>query len=365
MRIALVVPGGVDRSSEYRVIPALLALISRLALNNDVRVFALYQELDPGEWQAAGAHIRNIGSKRTVFRAVRAICAEHRSAPFSVVHAIWSGWCGLIAVASGKILGIPSLVHVAGGELTSIPEIAYGGRLKWYGRIRETLNLRAASAVTAASTPIIDMLSQLGVAAHRIPLGVDLTAWPPRHPVRRDLSRPARLVHVASLNRVKDQPVLLRALASLMRAGVNFEMNIVGEDTLNGEIQLLAAELDLADRVRFLGFLPRRQLRPVVEAADLMILTSRHEAGPLAMLEAAVVGVPTVGTAVGHIREWSPAAAASVPVGDWASLGTTIQVMLEDEELRLRIARGAQHRAVREDADYTADCFQTLYARLL
>ena len=28
MRIALVVPGGVDRSGEYRVIPALLALIA-------------------------------------------------------------------------------------------------------------------------------------------------------------------------------------------------------------------------------------------------------------------------------------------------------------------------------------------------
>jgi glycosyltransferase involved in cell wall biosynthesis len=48
----------------------------------------------------------------------------------------------------------------------------------------------------------------------------------------------------------------------------------------------------------------QRQLRPIVEAADLMILSSCHEAGPLVMLEAAVAGVPTVGTAVGHIREW-------------------------------------------------------------
>src|SRR5450631_2983444 len=62
MRIALVVPGGVDRSLEYRVIPALLALISRLAIHNDVHVFALYQEIEAGESQAAGAHIHNIGS---------------------------------------------------------------------------------------------------------------------------------------------------------------------------------------------------------------------------------------------------------------------------------------------------------------
>jgi glycosyltransferase involved in cell wall biosynthesis len=365
MRIALVVPGGVDRSLEYRVIPALLALIGRLALNNDVQVFALHQETAAGEWPAAGAHIRNIGSKRTALRALRAIRAEHHKAPFDLVHAIWSGWCGLIAVTSGRLLGIPSLIHIAGGELASIAEIGYGGRLRWYGRLREAWNLRAASAVTAASAPIIDMLTELGVAAHRIPLGVDLTAWPARDPMPRDPSRPARLVHVASLNPVKDQATLLRALASLMRSGVDFEMNVVGEDTLNGVIQSLAAELGLSERVRFLGFLPQRQLRPIVEAADLMILSSRHEAGPLAVLEAAVAGVPTVGTAVGHIREWSPAAAACVPVGDWARLADRIRELLADEDLRLRIAREALRKAVSEDANHTAQCFQRLYATLL
>ncbi len=111
------------------------------------------------------------------------------------------------------------------------------------------------------------------MAAHRVPLGVDLAAWPPRDPVPRDPNRPAKFIHVASLNRVKDQTTLLRALASLMRSGVNFEMNVVGEDTLNGEMQAMAAELGLSERVRFLGFLTQRQLRPIVEAADLMILT--------------------------------------------------------------------------------------------
>ena len=83
------------------------------------------------------------------------------------------------------------------------------------------------------------------------------------------------------------------------------------------------------------------------------------------MLEAAVVGVPTVGTAVGHILEWSPAAASCVPVGDWAALAKGISQMLQDEDLRLHVAREALRRAVREDADYTAESFQRLYATLL
>jgi glycosyltransferase involved in cell wall biosynthesis len=237
--------------------------------------------------------------------------------------------------------------------------------LKWRGRAREALTLRAASALTAASAPVIETLSNRGLSALRIPLGVDLTTWPPREPVRRHPTQPARLVHVASLNRVKDQPTLLRALASLVRSGVSFEMDIVGDDTLHGEVQTLAASMGLSERVRFRGFLRQRELRPLIEAADLMLISSRHEAGPIAMLEAAVAGVPTIGTAVGHLHEWSPHAAVSVAVGDWARLAQAIAGILDDEELRLRIAREALQRAVREDADYTADLFQALYASLI
>ncbi len=365
MRIALVVPGGVDRTGEYRVIPALLSLIGRLSPHHDVQVFALHQERGAGEWDLAGARIRNVGDRYTALRAVRMISSAHRVKPFDLVHSIWAGWCGLIAVTSARILGIPSLVHIGGGELEAIPDIGYGGRLNWRGRLREAFTLRRASAVTAASAPVIQKLSTLGIAGHRIPLGVDLAAWPPRDPVRREPGRRARLIHVASLNRVKDQLTLLRALAALRQSGVGFEMNIVGEDILKGEIQSVAAHLGLTGQVNFLGFLTQRELRLYVERADLMILSSRHETGPLAMLEAAVAGVPTVGTAVGHIGEWSPDAAVSVPVADSARLAEAVAGMIADEDLRLRIAHEALRRAVREDADYTARSFQALYATLL
>src|SRR3974390_3310964 len=102
MRIALVVPGGVDRSGEYRVIPALLALIERLARGNDVHVFAFAQEAQAAEWDLLGAHVYNVGASRARLRAVRSIWRQHRVAPFDVVHAIWSGPCGLVAVAAGR-----------------------------------------------------------------------------------------------------------------------------------------------------------------------------------------------------------------------------------------------------------------------
>lgn len=365
MKLALVVPGGVDRSGEYRVIPALLALITRLSARHEVHVFALHQEADPGGWELCGGRVHNIGSGWTRARAVRAILHEHRSAPFDLLHSFFSGACGLITVSAARLLGVPSVVHVAGGEPVRLPSIRFGGRLTWRGRLQETVVLAAATAVTAASAPQIELLAALGAAPRRVPLGVDCAgAWPATEPIPRRAGEPARLIHVASLNRVKDQPTLLRALARLAQESEDLHVDIVGEDTLGGAIQRLARGLGLADRLRFHGFLTQRQLLPLMQAAHALVVSSRHEAGPVAVLEAAALGIPTVGTAVGHIAEWAPEAALAVPVGDWQALAAALREVLSDERLRLRLGRAAWTRAVREDADFTAGCFETLYAEL-
>jgi glycosyltransferase involved in cell wall biosynthesis len=365
MKLALVVPGGVDRSGEYRVIPALLALIERLSAHHELHVFALYQEPDPATWKLLGARVHNIGRRATGLRAVRAILREHRAAPFELVQSFFSGACGLIAVSAARLLGIPSVVHVAGGEPVRFADIHYGGRLRLRGRLQERVVLSTATALTAASARQLELLAALGAAARRVPLGVDcVQAWPARAPVRRRTDEPARLIHVASLNRVKDQTTLLRALSLLAQAPHAFHLDVVGEDLLAGEIQRLARELGLADRVRFHGFMTQQQLMPLMRQAHVLVVSSRHEAGPVAVLEAAALGVPTVGTAVGHVAEWAPEAAIAVPVRDAQSLAAALRQVLADEAHRLRLARAAWTRAVWEDADYTARSFEALYEEL-
>ena len=363
MKLALVLPGGVDRSGERRVIPAFLALIERLARSHEVHVFVLHQEAAPSRWTLAGAQIHNIGDGWTRVRAIRAICVEHRRGPFDLIHAIFSGSCSLIAVAAAKWLRRSSVVHIAGGELVAMHAIDYGGRRKWKGRLREALVLHGASVVTAASAPIIDSLRALGLNPRRVPLGVDLRKWLPLSP-RVRTEETARLIHVASINRVKDQSTLLHALAVLVAEGVDFRMDMVGVDTLQGDMQALAQRLGLQRHVHFAGFKTQRELRPLMESADLLVMSSLHEAGPLVLLEAAVAGVPTVGTAVGHLVEWAPSAALAVRAGDSVALAQAIRQVLADEPLRLRLAAAAQRLAVREDADFTARAFEALYCQV-
>jgi glycosyltransferase involved in cell wall biosynthesis len=364
LKIALVVPGGVDRSGEVRVIPALLALIRRLGATHELHVFATHQESTPGPWELEGAQVHNVGLPRTAWRALRSIFAENGKAPFRIVHAIWAGSSGALAVGAGTLLRVPSIVHVAGGELVALADIEYGGCLSMRGRVLQRAVLRQATRVTAASAAMCELVAQHGVRAQRIPLGVDLQRWPLRPPVRRRPDEQPRLVHVASLNRVKDQGTLLRALRILADRSRDFHLDVVGEDTLRGEIEALAAELGVAKRVRFHGFLRQRELRRVVETAHVAVVSSRHEAGPLVVLEAAAVGVPTVGTAVGHVAEWNPQAAVAVPCLDPNALAAALERVLADEDLRLLLAAEAQRRVEREDAEHTAGAFAALYAEL-
>lgn len=363
MKIALVVPGGVDRSGEHRVIPALLALVRRLAPRIDLHVFALAHEPRASTWELAGVPVHNTGRPLTVVRTMSSIAREHRRGRFTLVHSIFSGRCGLVAALSARRLGLPYAVHLAGGELAAIESIQYGAFLRRRWRVLEPWILRGAGAVSAASAPMIAAAASLGVAARRIPLGVDTERWPVTAPAPR-LGVEARLVHLASLNRVKDQATLLRALACVAREGARFSLDIIGVDVLRGEVQRLGAELGLADHLRFHGELQHAEARALVERAHLHVMSSRHEAGPLALLEAAISGVPSVGTAVGHFAEWAPDAAIAAPVGDAHALAAGIRSLLDDEPRRLKMAGAAQRLALAIDADCTAQLFMDMYREL-
>jgi glycosyltransferase involved in cell wall biosynthesis len=335
--VALVVPGGVARDERGQWFPYLVGLVGRLARRHDVQVFALFQEWPPARYPLAGATVHTGGAvgpgqRRVYWRVMGAILREHRRAAFDLLHAFWVHPAGLIAGIAGRVLRRPVVLHVAGGELVTLPDIGYGGWSSGRERLWSRLALASASRVTGGSSGIIARLAELGYAAERIPFGVDLSAWPPSPP--------------------------------LEEAGVDFRLDVAGFDTRGGRVQQAARHLGLGGRVRFHGHLSPAQLRPLFDAADLLLMSSRHEAGPFVLLEAAVAGVPTVGTAVGQIADWAPAAAVAVPVGDAAALARETAALLADDGRRLGLAHEAQRRAVGENVDWVAARIEAVYREL-
>jgi glycosyltransferase involved in cell wall biosynthesis len=194
-----------------------------------------------------------------------------------------------------------------------------------------------------------------------IPIGIAIDPRAPLARPRRGHKR--RLLQVASLNRVKDQSLLLRALA-IVRQRADVHLDLVGEDTLGGELQRDAAALGLTDAVTFHGFVRHTELGRFYQSADLYVQSSRHEAAGVSVLEAAAHGLPVVGTEVGYVDDWTPHAAFGVPPGDAAALASAIAHLL-DRPLEAHILADAARRLViARDVDWTARELSVVYAWL-
>jgi glycosyltransferase involved in cell wall biosynthesis len=367
MRIALVVPGGVDRGARERVIPALLWLIERLARRHTLHVFALDQAPEPCVYPLLGATVHNLGwapayaPARAWRRWQLLLLGLRANGPFDVLHGFWAAPSGLLAALAGRRLGVPVVVSIGGGELAMLPEIGYGARLRRRGRAQVALALRLAARVTGGSRYALAPLDGR-VAADWLPLGVDAARFDGL--AERPDGPPWQLLHIASLNRVKDQETLLRALRRVADAEPAVHLDVVGEDTLGGAVQARCAALGLERLVTFHGFLPSDALPPLYRRAHLHVLTSRHESQAVVVGEAAAAGVPTVGTAVGLVAELAPECAWAAPVGDDAALAAGILALLRDPARRERIGRAARDWARRYDADWTAMEFERIYAEV-
>lgn len=365
LRVATVVPGGVDRSGTERVIPCLLWLIERLAREVELHVVALRQEPQPATYPLLGATVHCLAPGATRVRKFGELLNLQRRFGFDLWHAVWMHPQGTLAAAAGLFTRRPVLLHLNGGDLTRLPGIRYGGRATTRGRLWLRAAVAGASRVTVPSESMRRAAAALGITAEVATYGVDVGRWPPGKPRARAPGAPANMLHVASLNPVKDQATLLRALAVLRERGIAFRMDIIGEDTVGGRVQRRAAELGLGDIVRFHGWLPHAATRTFHDAAHVLLVSSLHEADPIVALEAAIAGVPTVGTAVGHLADWAPAAAITVGVGDAEALAEATAALIEDDVRRQDLARNAQRLALAMDADAGAARVLEIYRALV
>jgi glycosyltransferase involved in cell wall biosynthesis len=377
MKIGFVVPGGFAPGGRENVIPALLAATGALAARHDVHVFAFGAPGPVTRHRLAGAEIHQLGNpvgpeparrargpRRLArlglqLRGALAHAASH--GPFALLHAFWAGEPGLLASGFARRLHVPLVVSVGGGEAVWLPEIGYGGAGSMISRAMLRLALGQAAAITAGTAYARDFLpAPFRARARVVPLGIVSGQWTP--PAVRPPGPPFRLLHVGSINAVKDHAMLLRAFARVVaRLGEDVTLDCVGEDRLNGRAQAQAHALGLDARVRFHGYVSNAELAPLYRAAHLHVISSRYESQSVVALEAAATELPTVGTAVGLLPTLAPDAALTVAVGDDSALADATVALLADEPRRRRLGAAAAAFARAHDAAATAAAFEDIY----
>ena len=124
--------------------------------------------------------------------------------------------------------------------------------------------------------------------------------------------------------------MLLRAFARVAAAVPTADLLLAGDGPLRGALTAQAADLGIADRVRFLGV--RHDIPELLRASNVFALTSISEAASLTLLEAMACRLPVVVTAVGgnpeiveHDRQ-----GYLVPRGDDAAAADAIVRLLRD-----------------------------------
>lgn len=349
MKVGLIVPGYSADADDW-CIPALVDAVRELTRQAEVHVFALRYPYRRDRYSLHGAEVHALGGGAThgvrrgvlLAAALRHVRCEHRRAPFDVIHGVWADEPGAVAVRAGDILGVPSVVSVMGGDLLALHDINYGGSIGTLNRGLIRFALRESAAVTAGSSQGVEAAERLaGRRVLRLPWGVDPTVFAGAQPIR--LEGDFRVLHVGSLVSVKDHTMLLRAAARARASIPGFHLHLAGDGPRKGTIVTQVAALGLSDVVTLRGHVPRHDLAGYYRAADVLAVSSRHEMQPMVAIEAALCGLPTVGTAVGLIPDLAPDAAISVPVGDERAMSAALERVFRGEGIReLRSAATAR-----------------------
>ncbi|MEA2125191.1 MAG: hypothetical protein QOI80_1973 [Solirubrobacteraceae bacterium] len=268
----------------------------------------------------------------------------------------------------------PIVVHTYHGHVL---EGYFSARVSaGYTRLERSL-ARVSDRLIGVSRATVDDLVRLGVAPRErfeaIPLGLQLERFlqldpAPHGPFRAELDMAAGeslAVFTGRLVPIKRLDVLLDGLAHARQAGARLVLAVVGDGPERGGLERRAAELGLADAVRFTGY--RQDLPEILAAADMAVLSSDNEGTPVSLIEAAAAARPCGSTLAGGVAHVVPPEAGVLGGrGDAEALGDALARLAANADLRTRMGIGARaHAAASFTPERLIARISDLYERLL
>jgi glycosyltransferase involved in cell wall biosynthesis len=166
-----------------------------------------------------------------------------------------------------------------------------------------------------------------------------------------------RLVCVGRLVEQKGHLTLIEAAGQLHADGVDFELILVGDGPLRGEIERLIAAHGLGGRVRLTGWQSTAAIRDLIRSSRATVLSSFAEGLPVVIMESLALQRPVISTYVAGIPELVEPGVTGwlVPASSAETLADALRQALDApvEELERMGAAGAvrvarQHRAATE-----------------
>ena len=232
----------------------------------------------------------------------------------------------------------------------------------------DTMTNRLSTHVCAVSRSTRDFLVEHeGLPESRVSVvynGVDLERFTPASALAHRNPAQPLIAGVGRLHPQKDFALFLEVAAEVLRKEPAARFVIAGTGPEKAALEAQAAQLGMADRVRFAGHVA--DMREIYAAADVLLLTSRYEGTPLTVLEGMAMGVPVVASKLDGIAEVLADGVDSflVPPGCRAEFAAKVVELLGDAELRGRFAEAARGKvAASFSAKAMAAAVEEVYRR--
>ncbi len=249
---------------------------------------------------------------------------------------------GPVAWLLRVVRGVPFIVSLRGGD---VPGFEWAPEARRYHRLTAPVLRwiwRRADAVVANSNGLRDLARtstpELPIAS--VPNGVEL---PPAVSAQPEAQSP-RLLTMGRLTQQKGIDVLFRAMTRLR--DIDFALDIAGDGPGRAGLEQLAQQLDLSDRVRFLGWVGREEIPQTFGNTAIFVLASRIEGMPNVVLEAMAYGRPVVCTRVFGADELIEQGISGmlIEIEDEVQLADALRTLLSDPGLRARMGTAARQR---------------------
>jgi D-inositol-3-phosphate glycosyltransferase len=305
--------------------------------------------------------------------------AQHEPGFYDVVHShYWlSGQVGWLARDRWSV----PLIHTA-HTLAKVKNaaLAAGDRPEPRARVigEEQVVAEADRLIANTDEEAAQLVGHYGADPARtlvVPPGVDLERFTPgdRAAARRAVGVPddaVLLLFVGRIQPLKAPDVLLGAAARMLAdepaLRSRLRVHVVGAPSGSGleaprKLEQLAAELGIADVVRFLPPQPPERLADHYRAADVAVVPSHNESFGLVALEAQACGTPVVAARVGGLRTAvrDGVSGLLVPGHDPADYAAAIRSVLPRRQL---LGAAARRHAARFSWERTADSLIAAYA---
>jgi len=201
---------------------------------------------------------------------------------------------------------------------------------------------------------------------HYIPNGIDLDTYRPVP--RKAPGKRKKIFYVGRLEHRKGVKYLIKAFAELARQRDDVELILAGSGPDHAKLELLAATLEVKDRVTFLGFVDNTAKLRLFAEADLFCSPAIFgESFGLVLLEAMATGLVTVaGDNEGYSAVMQGRGALSlVTPKNTADFARRLELLLDDEALRKLWRAWALDYVKQFDYETIIDQYEQLYVAAL